>query len=147
MGGGGLSPGTTQFLRCRGQSLRWHSLLQYRTSLQRAQGLNRIYKGAFAPAPMFNFALSPQASQRSLGQPWLFILFWRYRCVSALAACQGLELAGCGGVQGCFGGALATSNARLDLVVSRDEVLLALMMVASSLALDKNRQKSRASVL
>ena len=53
----------------------------------------------------------------------------------ALAACQDLELAGCGGVQGCFGGALATSNARLDLVVSRDEVLLALMMVASSLAL------------
>ena len=86
---------------------------------------------------MFSFALNPQASQRSLGQPWLFILFGRYRCVSRLAACPGLELAGCGGVQGCFGGALATSNARLDLVVSRDEVLLALMMVASSLALDK----------
>ena len=82
MGGGGLSPGTTQFFRCRGQSLRWHSLLQYRTSLQRAQGLSLMYKGAFAPAPMFNFALSPQASQRSLGQPWLFIFFWRYRCVS-----------------------------------------------------------------
>jgi len=75
MGGGGLSPGTTQFLRCRGQSLRWHSRLQYRTSLQRAQGLNRIYKGAFAPAPMFSFALNPQASQRSLGQPWLFMFF------------------------------------------------------------------------
>ena len=74
MGGGGLSPGTTQFFRCLGQSLRWHSLLQYRTSLQRAQGLNRIYKGAFAPAPMFSFARKPQASQRSLGQPWLFIV-------------------------------------------------------------------------
>ena len=74
MGGGGLSPGTTQFFRCRGQSLRWHSLLQYRTSLQRAQGLNRIYKGAFAPAPMLSFARKPQASQRSLGQPWLFIV-------------------------------------------------------------------------
>ena len=82
MGGGGLSPGTTQFFRCRGQSLRWHSRLQYRTSLQRAQGLNRIYKGAFAPAPMFSFARKPQASQRSLGQPWLFIVLWRYRCVS-----------------------------------------------------------------
>ena len=81
MGGGGLSPGTTQFFRCLGQSLRWHSLLQYRTSLQRAQGLNLIYRGAFAPAPMFSFARKPQASQRSLGQPWLFILFWRYRCV------------------------------------------------------------------
>ena len=55
----------------------------------------------------------------------------------ALAACQGLELAGCGGLQACFGGAFDASNARLDLVVSRDEVLLALMMVASSLALDK----------
>ena len=74
MGGGGLSPGTTQFFRCLGQSLRWHSLLQYRTSLQRAQGLNLIYRGAFAPAPMFSFARKPQASQRSLGQPWLFIV-------------------------------------------------------------------------
>ena len=83
---------------------------------------------------MFNLARKPQASQRSLGQPWLFIVLWRYRCVSRLAACPGLELAGCGGVQGCFGAALATSNARVDLVVSRDEALRALMMVASSLA-------------
>ena len=86
MGGGGLSPGATQFFRCRGQSLRWHSLLQYRTSLQRAQGLNRIYKGAFAPAPMFNFARRPQASQRSLGQPWLFIVLLRLRCVRAVSS-------------------------------------------------------------
>ena len=57
----------------------------------------------------------------------------------ALAACQGLELAGCGGVQGCFVGALATSNARPDLVVSRDEASGALVMDASSLALDKIR--------
>ena len=55
----------------------------------------------------------------------------------AVSRWQLLELAGCGGVQGCFGGALATSNARLDLVVSRDEALGALMLVASSLALDK----------
>ena len=51
---------------------------------------------------------------------------------------QLLELAGCGGVQACFGGALATSNARLDLAVSRDEASGALMMVASSLALNKS---------
>ena len=57
-------------------------------------------------------------------------------CFALWQACQGLELAGCGGVQGCFG-ALATSNARLDLVVSRDEASGALMMVASSLALEK----------
>ena len=86
MGGGGLSPGTTQFLRCLGQSLRWHSLLQYRTSLQRAQGLSRIYKGPFAPAPIFNFARRPHASQRSLGQPWLFIFLLRLQCVRAFRA-------------------------------------------------------------
>ena len=86
---------------------------------------------------MFSFALNPQASQRSLGQPWLFIVLWLIDVFRALAACQGLELAGCGGVQGCFGVALATSNARLDLVVSRDEALGALLMVASSLALNK----------
>ena len=50
---------------------------------------------------------------------------------------QLLELEGCGGVQACYGGALATSNARLDLVVSRDEAWGALMLVAGSLALDK----------
>ena len=86
MGGGGLSPGTTQFFRCLGQSLRWHSRLQYRTSLQRAQGRSRIYKGAFAPAPMFSFARRPQASQRSLGQPWLFIVLLRLQCVRAVSA-------------------------------------------------------------
>ena len=90
MGGGGLSPGTTQFFRCLGQSLRWHSRLQYLTSLHRAQGLSLIYKGAFAPAPMFSFARRPQASQRSLGQPWLFIL------LSVYDACDRFALAAFG---------------------------------------------------
>ena len=48
---------------------------------------------------------------------------------------QLLELAGWSGLQECFGGAFATSNARLDLAVSRDEASGALMMGASSLAL------------
>ena len=50
---------------------------------------------------------------------------------------QLLELAGWSGLQACFGGAFDTSNASLDLAVSRDEALGALMMVAGSLALDK----------
>ena len=118
MGGGGLSPGTTQFFLCRGQSLRWHSRLQYRTSLHRAQGLSLIYKGALAPAPMFSFARKPQASQRSLGQPWLFIFFARRVAstirarVRALAA---LEVERLSGVQACSLGPSATATASLDL--------------------------------
>ena len=119
MGGGGLSPGTTQFFRCLGQSLRWHSLLQYRTSLQRAQGLNLIYRGAFAPAPMFSFARKPQASQRSLGQPWLFIFCSRCAAstirvgVSRVAA---LDFERLSEAQACSLGESATASASLHLV-------------------------------
>ena len=59
---------------------------------------------------------------------------------------QLLELAGWSGLQECFGGAFATSNARLDLAVSRDEASGALMMGASSLARTKILNE-RASVL
>ena len=43
---------------------------------------------------------------------------------------QLLELAGWSGLQACFGGAYGTSNASLDLVVSRDEAWGALMLVS-----------------
>ena len=102
MGGGGLSPGTTQFFRCLGQSLRWHSRLQYRTSLQRAQGRSLIYRGALAPAPMFSFARKPHASQRSLGQPWLFMFFAFWVASTAFRALAAFGLRRLPGVQGCY---------------------------------------------
>ena len=68
---------------------------------------------------MFSFARRPQASQRSLGQPWLFIFFARRVAstirarVRALAA---LEVERLSGVQACTLGASATATASLHLV-------------------------------
>ena len=67
---------------------------------------------------MFSFARRPQASQRSLGQPWLFIFFARRVAstirarVRALAA---LEVERLSGVQACSLGPSATATASLDL--------------------------------
>ena len=63
---------------------------------------------------------------------------WAFAMRAAVSRWQLLELAGWSGLQACVGNACDASNASLNLVVSRDEVLLALMIVASSLALNKN---------